>query len=75
MSRISKNKTCEANGCYNKATNQTTLNVGRHGSIELNLCKSCIPEFRESIRRSASDQETNQDHIPVPVRMINGKLR
>ena len=41
------NLSCEAYGCNNKATKQLTVNVGRHGSIDLNLCGSCIPAFDE----------------------------
>jgi hypothetical protein len=51
---ISKNS-CEAYGCNNKATSQVTVTVGRLGDIDLNLCKSCIPEFDENDKKVKSD--------------------
>jgi hypothetical protein len=68
---------CEAYGCNNLAINQVNVNVGRHGIVELNLCKNCAPEFYEQKDRSVSVQDTNQDdhnHNPK-VSMINGTRR
>lgn len=63
MSRFDKkvtNSNCDAYRCNNRATSQVTVNVGRLGEIELNLCNNCVPKFNENKERSVSDQDTNR---------------
>ena len=51
------NLICEAYGCNDKAKNQLTVSVGRLGTIELNLCKNCIPIFKNTDKLTASQQQ------------------
>ena len=39
------NDTCEAVGCFAKATNKIAVKVGSLGSINLYLCKGCAKMF------------------------------
>jgi hypothetical protein len=36
---------CEATGCEAPATEKSSISAGSFGTIELNLCKSCIGIF------------------------------
>jgi hypothetical protein len=38
---------CEGLRCNEQATVQVTLPVGELGTIELNLCKNCVPKFTD----------------------------
>ena len=40
--------TCEAVGCYSKATDSITVKVGNLGAIPLWLCSNCVTEFQEA---------------------------
>ena len=42
------NLICEANDCKNNATEEIKIDVGRFGKITLNLCKNCIPKFKDN---------------------------
>ena len=59
------NKICEAYGCGNRATTQIEIQVGKLGTIPLNLCIECVSLF-----------ECNQDKNRVlsnnPKEMIGG---
>jgi len=77
---------CEAFGCNKRATKQITISAGRHGNIDLNVCKRCISEFNdndndnndEENRRSVSYQDTNQDarnHNPTKSVIVRNELR
>jgi hypothetical protein len=57
---------CESLGCNNKATNQVTINVGRLGYIELNLCKSCVPLFKNTDKLTASEEQLTFDRMADP---------
>ncbi|HEY7570075.1 MAG TPA: hypothetical protein VH796_01780 [Nitrososphaeraceae archaeon] len=39
--------TCEAVGCFEKATDEIAVNVGNLGEIQVLLCSNCIFKFRE----------------------------
>jgi uncharacterized protein YlaI len=36
---------CEAIDCFNEATLEVKIDVGKFGKISLFLCKNCIPKF------------------------------
>ena len=36
---------CEAIDCFNSATNEIRLDIGKFGRISLFLCKECVPKF------------------------------
>jgi hypothetical protein len=38
---------CEAVGCLNKATISLVVNVGPERTIQLFLCKNCVPKFED----------------------------
>jgi hypothetical protein len=39
--------TCEAAGCYSKATDKIVVKVGNLGVISLLLCRDCVAKFQE----------------------------
>lgn len=39
------NVICEANGCYQNATNKITLDVGQFGKVSVFVCENCLPKF------------------------------
>jgi hypothetical protein len=41
------NVTCEAAGCYSKATDKIVVKVGNLGAISLLLCRDCVAKFQE----------------------------
>ena len=38
--------TCEAVGCYSKATDRIIVKVGNLGAITLLLCSNCVTKFQ-----------------------------
>jgi hypothetical protein len=38
--------TCEAVGCYSKATDRIIVEVGNLGAITLLLCSNCVTKFQ-----------------------------
>jgi hypothetical protein len=51
---VSKQKLiCDANGCNKPAADQVTVSVGRFGDIDLNLCNSCKPIFKNTDKLTA----------------------
>jgi hypothetical protein len=44
-SEVNAGIACEAIGCYSKATNMITLNVGSKRTISLLLCSNCRPKL------------------------------
>ena len=42
------NLTCEAVGCFARATNTIEVKVGTLGAITLLLCSDCISKFQEN---------------------------
>jgi hypothetical protein len=38
---------CEASGCDRKSFAKIAVAVGTLGTIDLNMCKSCIPKFND----------------------------
>ena len=48
--QINKNL-CDCNGCSRDATTEIEVNVGELGIIRLNLCKNCIPKFKQSVAK------------------------
>jgi hypothetical protein len=66
---VSKQKqklTCEAYDCNKPATKQITIDAGRHGNIDLNLCNSCIPIFKNTEKLTASQQQLTSDRMADP---------
>jgi hypothetical protein len=57
---------CEAYRCNNNATNQVTVNVGRLGDINLNLCKSCVPKFKNTDKLTASEEQLTSGRMADP---------
>ena len=41
------NNTCEAYGCFQKATTKINVKVGRLGWIVLDVCSDCVGKFDE----------------------------
>ena len=39
---------CEASGCFARATNKITVEVGPRGVISLLLCNNCVSKFQEA---------------------------
>jgi hypothetical protein len=44
---VFNNSMCEAVGCFEKATIEIAVKVGEHRTINLLLCKNCVPKFEE----------------------------
>ena len=68
-SRFDKNISnvhCEAYRCNNKATNQITVNVGRLGEINLNLCNSCVPIFKNTDKLTALPKQSTFGRMADP---------
>jgi hypothetical protein len=40
--------TCEASGCYSKATDRIIVKVGNLGTISLLLCSNCVTKFQDT---------------------------
>jgi hypothetical protein len=40
--------TCEAAGCFAKATARIAVKVGNLGAIPLQLCSNCVTKFQEA---------------------------
>ena len=40
--------TCEAAGCFSKATSRIAVKVGNLGVIPLLLCSNCVTKFQEA---------------------------
>jgi hypothetical protein len=38
---------CEAANCNNEATEKIEVSAGKHGIIELSVCKNCVSKFKE----------------------------
>ena len=45
-SAVNKEDACEAVGCLAKAVIWFTVNVGRHRTVSLHLCKGCVSKFQ-----------------------------
>jgi hypothetical protein len=43
--------TCEAVGCFKKATSKINVKAGQLGSFPLDLCIECVKKFRQDISR------------------------
>jgi hypothetical protein len=55
---------CEAYGCFEKATTQINVKVGRLGTIPLDLCTYCVMKFDENAPGKADLKQkivTNED--------------
>jgi hypothetical protein len=59
------NRTCEAYGCNNIATNQVTVNVGNQGNIELDVCKRCLPKFNAETSRVVTSSRRNHSLLAL----------
>jgi len=38
---------CDAQDCNNEATEKIEVSAGKHGIIELSVCKNCVSKFQE----------------------------
>lgn len=67
---------CDGFGCDKEATIEVTANVGKLGTIDLNLCENCISKFRKSIvsknndKLSALTKSITSDRIAGPNEII-----
>ena len=66
------NPTCDAYRCNNKATNQVSVNVGRLGEIDLNLCNSCTPIFKNTDRLTTLPKQSTFDRMADPDDILLG---
>jgi hypothetical protein len=55
---------CEAYGCDKRATRQITIDAGRHGNIDLNVCKSCISKFNDEDKIAPSKDGVRYRSLP-----------
>ena len=62
------NKNCEAYGCDNRATVQIEVQVGKLGTIPLNLCIDCVSLFEVN-------QDKNRELSNNSKEMIGGISR
>jgi len=64
------NSNCEAYRCNNEATNQVTVSVGKLGEIDLNLCNSCVPIFKNTDKLTAVEKQLTFDRWQIPMLFI-----
>jgi hypothetical protein len=50
LDSIVNNNTCEAAGCFAKATTKIDVKVGNQGTISLDLCGNCVNKFDQKER-------------------------
>ena len=75
------NKICEAYGCDNRATIQIEVQIGKLGTIRLNLCIDCVSlfEVNQDKNRELSNNSKEMiggiSHQPTEERMERSKLK
>jgi hypothetical protein len=54
--QVNKNL-CDCIGCSRTPTTEIEVNVGELGIIKLNLCRNCIPKFKQSVTKGKGSKE------------------